>query len=414
VTRFAAAILAALLLSLPAASAQQAKKGKEAASLPWGQFRGPNRDGCSTETGLLKQWPKEGPPLAWKATGLGAGFSSVTMGDVGGGSAVIAVDPASGKIQWTTKIGTGGGGSGYPGPRCTPATDGTLVWAVNQHGDLACLNAATGALVWKKSMEGDLGGRVMSGWGYSESPLLDGNLLIITPGGSRGTVAALNKMNGAPVWQSAEFKDAAAYSSLIAVELGKIRQYVVFTGESVAGIMATNGKLLWKAPRPGQTAICSTPVWKDGLLFVSSGYNVGCTGFQVSFAGNAFKIQQLYDGKQMKNHHGGMVVVGEHVYGMDEGTLKCIDLKTGMAAWENRSVGKGSVTYADGNLVCRAEGGAGSVALVAADPAAYKELGRFDQPNRSSTNSWANPAVIGGRLYLRDDDVLLCYDLKAK
>ncbi len=418
--RFAVAA-ALLLLCLPGASAQQAK-GKEKA-LEWGQFRGVNRDGLSPDTGLLKQWPAGGPPLLWKTTGLGAGYSSVsistkqifTMGDVNGGCHLISFNLEDGKLLWSVKIGNAGAPGGYGGPRCTPATDGMFVWALSQSGDLVCHQAATGKPVWKKSMEGDFGGKMMSGWGYSESPLLDGNMLVVTPGGDRGTVAALNKMTGALVWQSGELKDAAAYSSLLPIDTGKIRQYIVFTDKTVAGFMSTNGKLLWKIPRPGQTAICSTPVYsKDGTLFVSSGYNVGCNGFKLTLAGNAFKIEQLYEGKQMRNHHGGMVMVGDHVYGLDEGALKCIEAKTGKVAWENRNVGKGAVIFADGMLIARGEAGAGTVSLVEANPAAYKELSKFDQPDRSDKNSWANPVVYGGRLYLRDDNVLLCYNLKAK
>jgi outer membrane protein assembly factor BamB len=419
----AAFLAAAVLLGLPAADAQQSKpkpKGKEGLA-DWGQFRGPQRDGISTDTGLLPQWPAGGPPLLWKVNGLGQGYSSVsvtakqifTMGDVDGGCHLIALSLADGKVQWKLRVGDSSSPGGYAGPRCTPASDGTLVYAIGQNGDLVCAQAATGKTVWKKHMERDFGGRVMSGWGWSESPLIDGTTLVVTPGGGRGTVAALNRMSGQPLWQSGELKDAAAYTSLLPIETGRIRQYVVFTDKTVAGVLSTTGKLLWQVPRPGQTAICSTPVYADGFLFVSSGYNVGCNGYSLQMAGNAFRVQQLYEGKQMRNHHGGMILSGGHVYGTDEGVLKCIDVKTGNVAWEDRSVGKGSVILADGNLIVRAEGGSGAVALVEATPTGYKEKGRFNQPDRSDKNSWANPVVFGGRLYLRDDDVLLCYNLKA-
>ncbi len=352
---------------------------------------------------------------------MGEGFASVsfagdkifTMGDVSGGCAIVALD-LSGKKLWTAPVGKPGGGGGYPGPRCTPATDGTNVYGLGQHGDLVCAAAATGKVVWTKSLSSDFGGRMMSGWGYSESPLLDGNVLVCTPGGSRGTVLALNKATGAPVWQSKELTDAAAYTSIVPVDFGGVHQYLVFTDKSVAGIAAASGAVLWRADRSGKTAVVTTPVFKDGFLFVSSAYGVGHNGFKVAGAGGRFQCEEIYSGKELENHHGGVIIVGDHVYGLDNRSMKCLDLKTGKVAWQNRGVGKGSIAYADGHFVIRGEGGAGPIALVEATPEAYKEKGRFDQPDRSDKNSWPHPVIFGGRLYIRDQDVLLCYDVKAK
>jgi outer membrane protein assembly factor BamB len=420
-------IFGALCLVLASAAAlhlaAQAAKKEPAGSVPdWGQFRGPKRDGVSPDTGLLKQWPQGGPPLLWKATGLGEGYSSVsiagkyifTMGDIGGSACVVALNAADGKPLWTSKIGRGGApAAGYPGTRSTPATDGTHVFALSQHGDLACLQAATGKVVWSKN----LGGEMMSGWGYSESPLLDGGMVLCTPGGSGGTVLALNKVSGATVWQSAQFKDKAAYASLVPVEIGKVPQYLVFTDKSVAGIAARNGQLVWKADRPGRTAVIPTPVYKDGIVFVSSGYDVGCNAFQVTGAGGQFRVQEIYKGDQIVNHHGGLILVGDHVYGLGDGgnSLKCIELKTGKVAWQNSSVGKGSIAYADGHLYCRSEAKNNSaIALVEATPEGYKEKGRFTQPETSGKEAWPHPVVFGGRLYIRDQDKLFCFDVKAK
>jgi outer membrane protein assembly factor BamB len=401
----------------------QASKKKEAASAvpDWGQFRGPKRDGLSPDTGLLKQWPKDGPPLAWKQTGLGGGFSSVvvagkflyTLGEINGAACLIALSAADGKVLWKSPIGDKGGNNGA-GPRSTPATDGTLVFALGQEGTLVCVQAATGKEVWRKHMS-DFGGQVMSGWGYSESPLIDGPMLVVTPGGNKGTVAALNKMNGAPVWQSGELKDKAPYCSLVPADFGNIPQYVVFTDQNVAGVASKTGQVLWKSERKGQTAICSSPVLsKEGTVFVSSAYGVGHNAFQVSFGGGAFKAQQIYDGK-FESHHGGMVLVGDHVYGLDGGSLRCIELKTGKVAWQDRCVGKGSIAYADGALYCRSESkGGGAIALVEANPAAYKELGRFTPPTPSGVDQWANPVVFGGRMYIRDQDQLFCYAVSGK
>lgn len=411
--------LATLSLSALVLAAAQSSKPAGIAS-DWYQFRGPNRDGISPDTGLLKEWPGGGPTLAWKATGVGVGYSSVsifgnrlyTMGDAGGKCSVLCINVADGKIVWTSPVGAAGGHNDYPGPRCTPATDGKMVYALTQNGDLVGLNAANGKPVWSTSLEGGLGGRMMSGWRWSESPLLDGNLVVCTPGGSKGTVAALNKMTGQPVWRSAEIKDSAAYASLVPVEIGKVRQYIVFTDQSVAGIAAANGKMAWRIDRKGETAVVPTPVYGDGMVFVTSGYGVGHNGFKVSGAGGKFSVAPAYSGKEMRNHHGGVVLVDGHVYGFDEGTLKCIELKTGKELWAERSVGKGAVAYAEGHLYCRSEGG--PIALAEVSPAGYKEKGRFNQPDRSGKQAWPHPVVFGGKLYIRDQDVLLCYDVKAK
>jgi outer membrane protein assembly factor BamB len=418
------AILEAVILmwALMPASAQTAKgKAADEKGLEWNQWRGPKRDGISPDTGLLKEWPSAGPTQAWKATGLGEGFSSVsfagnkifTMGDVAGECSLIALD-LTGKKLWAAPVGKPGGGGGYPGPRCTPSTDGTLIFALGQHGDLVCADAAGGKVVWKKNLASDFGGRMMSGWGYSESPLLDGNLLVCMPGGSKGTVLALNKATGAPVWQSKDLTDAAAYTSIVPVDFGGVHQYVVFTDQSVAGIAAANGQVLWKAARPGKTAVITTPVFKDGFLFVASAYGVGHNGFKVAGSGGRFQCEEIYSGKDMENHHGGIILVGDHLYGMDNRAMKCMELKTGKVVWQNRAVGKGSIAYADGHFVIRGEKGPGTIALVEASPEAYKEKGRFDQPDRSDKNSWPHPIIFGGKLYIRDQDVLLCYNVKAK
>jgi outer membrane protein assembly factor BamB len=422
IVNFAKTSLPALALLLALGTLEGglvAQAGKASSvSSDWYQYRGPKRDGISLDTGLLKQWPAGGPALAWKATGLGEGFSSVavagnriyTMGSNKGAACIVALNAADGKMVWMAPVGDKGGNNGA-GPRSTPATDGALVYGLGQEGSLVCVQAATGREGWRKNMR-DYGGEMMSGWGYSESPLIDGQMLVVTPGGNKGTVAALNKMNGAPVWQSAQLKDKAPYSSLVPAEIGKVPQYIVFTENSVAGIAAKNGQVLWKGDCAGKTAIASSPVHKDGYVFVSSGYGVGCHGFQVSAAGAQFKAQQLYADNKIQNHHGGSVLVGDHVYALFDGGLMCVELKTGKVAWQNGSVGKGSITCADGMLFCRSE--RGPVALVEASPESYKEKGRFDQPDRSKLESWANPVVFGGKLYLRDQDVLLCYDVKGK
>jgi outer membrane protein assembly factor BamB len=391
----------------------------------WSQFRGPNRDGVSPDTGLLKEWPAAGPALAWKTTGLGLGYSSVaihkdrlfTMGELGGASSLHCLKLADGKLAWTTKIGAAGGNRGS-GPRSTPATDGTLVLALGQDGELVCADADTGALKWQKHLQKDFGGRKPNWW-WSESPLLDGDLVLCTPGGSKGTVVALKKSTGDVAWQSADLKESAHYTSLVAVEIGGVRQVLVLTDQSVAGVAVKDGKVLWRADRPGKTAVVPTPIYKDGIVFVSSGYGVGCNAFKISADGGSFKAEEVYSGKQVTNHHGGVILVGDHLYELDDRRmLKCVELKTGKVMWEERSVGKGAIAYADGHLYVRSEAGEKgapcAIALVEATPAGYREKGRFTQPDRSDAFAWAHPVVFGGKFYVRDQDVLLCYDVKAK
>jgi outer membrane protein assembly factor BamB len=388
----------------------------------WPQWRGPNRDGISQETGLLKEWPKAGPPLAWKAKGLGGGYSSIsiagsriyTMGDIGAASYLIALDLDGGKPVWKTKVGACGGGGGVPGPRCSPAVDDELVFALGQHGDLICARAADGQEVWRKSMPKDFAGSV-GGWGYSESPLIDGDHLICTPGNRAGTVLALDKKTGEPIWRSKDLYDPACYASLIIAEIGGVRQYIVLTDVHVAGIAAAaDGALLWQAERHGQTAVCTTPVCKNDLVFVTSSYGVGCNCFRVTESAGKFAAQQIYANKEMQNHHGGVILVGDHLYGCSEnGGLRCMELATGKVLWKTGGAGGGgSLSCADGMLIHRDE--FGSVALVRASPDAYRETGRFNQPDRSQQSTWPHPVVAGGKLYLRDQDTLLCYDIKAK
>ncbi|HLH56257.1 MAG TPA: PQQ-binding-like beta-propeller repeat protein [Verrucomicrobiae bacterium] len=394
-----------------------------AAAGDWAQWRGPNHDGISTETGLLKDWPQGGPKLAWEAKGLGAGYSSVsifgdrifTAGDKGEESFVEALSLADGKPVWSAKLGKSGpvGQPQFEGPRATPSTDGELVFAVSQWGEMVCLQAGTGKEIWRKDYTKDFGGACPF-WGYAESPLIDGERVIITPGGSQGAVVALNKKTGDVVWQSKGFTDAAHYSSLIIADPGGVRQYIALTPSSVAGIAADDGKLLWKAPRKGQVAVIPTPVYADGFVYVTSGYGAGCNLFKITSDGGKFSAEQVYANKVMVNHHGGVVKIGDYIYGYSDGKgWTCQDFKTGEAKWQDKEkLGKGSILFADRRLYLRQEDKKGTVALIEASPDGYREHGRFDQPDRSSKNSWPHPVVAGGKLYLRDQDVLLCYSVK--
>jgi outer membrane protein assembly factor BamB len=393
-----------------------------AASNPWPQFRGPNRDARSVETGLLKSWPVSGPPLVWKATGIGRGYSSVsvaggrvfTMGDGRDkASHVTCVDEVSGEVIWTSES-VGKTGGNYAGTKSTPTLDlaNGRLYALGQFGDLVCLSMGDGKEIWRKSLSGDFGGE-FSNWNYAESPLLDGNRLIVTPGGRSGAVVALNTANGSTLWQSRQFTDDAQYVSTVPASFGLRPHYIQMSAQTLVGIDAENGKLIWRIPRAGKTAVIPSPVIHQNIVFVTSGYNIGCSAYQISNQGGRVTTRRLYANKDLVNHHGGVVVVDKYVYGhSDRGGWKCMDITNGQVLWQHTGVGKGSVVYADGHLICRGESGSGSIALVEATPQEYREKSRFRQPDRSNQNSWAHPVIANGKLFIRDQDVMLCFNLR--
>lgn len=388
----------------------------------WPQFRGPARDDISTETGLLKTWPEGGPALAWKAT-LGTGLSGVsvsagrvfTLGEDQTTSYIYALEEATGKQLWTAKLGAIGGGSGFPGPRCTPTVDGDLVFAFGQFGDLIAVEAATGKEIWRKSLERDFPGSPVPKFGYSESPLVDGDKLVFTPGGAAGCIAALNKKTGEVLWRSTDLHDNAAYSSLVVATIGGVRQYVQFTESSVAGVNPADGKLLWRAERKGGLPI-SVPIVDGNLVYVAMAYGVGCLEFRVDVADGKFTATQVYANKEMVNHHGGVIKIGDNLFGYSDGKgWVCQDFKTGQTVWaEKAKLGKGSLTCADGLLYLRQEDKNGTLVLIEPSATGWVERGRFDQPERSDKKSWPHPVVSNGKLYVRDQGVLFAYDVKAK
>ena len=363
--------------------------------------------------------------MQWKARGLGDGYSGVavvgnrifTAGDRGDWSFVIALDAADGREVWSGRLGKAGavGDPKFEGPRGTPTVDGALLFALNQWGDLVCLEAASGKEVWRKDLVKDFGG-VSPDWGFAESPLVDGEKVILTPGGQGGSIVALNKKTGDVLWRSTGFTDPPHYSSLIVETIGGIRQYIQLTAESVVGVGAEDGKVLWQARRKGRVAVISSPVYHDSMVYVSSAYGVGCNMFKISAEDGKFTATQVYANKVMANQHGGVVLIGDYLYGYSEGKgWTCQELKSGEAKWQDREkMGKGSVVFADDRLYLRREDGRGTIALVEASPRGYREHGRFDQPDRSTKNSSTHPVVSGGNLYVRDQDLLLCYDVKQK
>ncbi len=402
--------------------------GLRAGSGDWPQWGGPNRDDKSLDTGLLKEWPSGGPPLVWKATGLGAGYSGAalvgnrvfTQGENGADNFVIALNRADGQPVWSAKLGKAGapGWGGFAGPRGTPTVDGDLLYAVGQYGELGCFETATGREVWRKSYTGDFGGALPE-WGFSGSPLVDGANVVVAPGGSAGTVVALNKKTGAVVWRSEGLSEPVHYSSLVPAEIGGVRQYLLLTEKTLSGIAAVSGRVLWSAPRKGATAVIPDPIYHEGHVYVTSGYSIGCNLFKVTPLSGDFSVEPVYANKVIVNHHGGVVRVGEYLYGhSDSKGWTCQEMKSGRVVWQEKGeevLDKGSTIYADGHFILREEKkGKGKVALIEATPDGYREKGRFTPPDQSGKDNWPHPIVAGGRLYLRDQDVLLCYDLTAK
>ena len=386
----------------------------------WPQWRGLNRDGISAEKGLLPAWPEGGPKVLWSSKEIGIGYGSPALvgdrlyilGDLADGCYALTLERKTGKVIAKIRIGEPLGNANYPGPRATPTIDGNLLITETQHGDVVCVDLAAGKLLWSKNLEKDLGGtRPM--WHFGEAPLVDGNRVICTPGGSGGTLAALDKQTGKVLWRSVGFTDDATYVSVIPAEVAGVRQYLQMTVKSVAGVAADSGKVLWQAERIGVRAIVPTPVFADNHVYVTSGYGVGCNLFKLEKSSTGFEAKQVYANRVIANHHGGVIKLGDYVYGhSDTGGWTCQEFKTGKIVWQDRGVGKGSITYADGHFYCRSEDG--QIALVEVSTTGYQEKGRFMQPDRTSKKAWPHPVIGNGQLYIRDQALLLCYEVKAK
>jgi outer membrane protein assembly factor BamB len=396
----------------------------------WPQWQGPDRNSISKEKGLLQMWPKDGPALAWKAKGLGGGDSAPSiaggklfgMGNRSGDEVVWCLAEKDGTELWATKVEPAFRQrmpQSKEGPGGTPTVDGERLYAIGMGGELVCLQVKDGKEVWRVNLTKEFGGNVPM-WSYRESPLVDGDKLICTPGGADAALVALDKANGKMVWKSkVPGSRGAAYSSVIAIDAAGQRQYVQLTQGTLVGVAAADGKVLWKYARPAnRTGInCTTPIYYDGQVFASSAYGAGGGLVKLSKDGDGVKAEEVYFTRSMENHHGGMIVHDGCLYGAHGGNgggyLACLDVKTGTMLWnKQREVEKGSVAFADGRLYYRTESGA--VLLIEPSAKEYLEHGKFKQPERSRSPAWAHPVVANGKLYIRDQDLLFCYDVKAK
>ncbi len=407
---------AALLLSLVAL----APVSLRAAGLDWPQWRGPDRTDVSKETGLLKTWPEGGPKRVWLFENAGSGYSApaivggkyFTLGTRDGSEILLVLDANTGKELWTAKLGKVLDNDWGNGPRGTPTVDGDRVYALSGTGILSSVGVADGKVHWQTTMK-SLGGEIPK-WGYTESVLVDGDVVLCTPGGPKGTVAALDKKTGKVKWQSQDLTELAHYSSIIPARINGTAQYVQRTEKLVFGLAAESGKLLWQTPFQGRTAVIPTPIVKGNEVYVTAGYGSGCKMVRIE-PGN--KVVEVYENKVMKNHHGGVVLVGDYLYGHGDTAWICQNFKTGEEVWSHRGFGKGAVGAADGMLYCLEEQ-SGNVVLVEASPKGWKESGRFKLDPQTTIRSargkiWTHPVISHGKLYLRDQDLIYCFDVKA-
>ena len=393
----------------------------------WTTWLGPNRDGKSTETGLLTSWPEGGPRSIWHAKGLGEGYSSMavvgnriyTQGQEGDQQFVLALDTASGKQVWKTPTGKSFSSDQGGGPRGMPTVDGNRLYALASDGTFVCLDTETGKRLWGFNYIEKFGS-TLPRWGFSEAALIDGDRLIINPGGKGAGIVALNKASGTVIWQSQD--DRASYSSVLAFDFGGFHIYTVLTASAAIGVDAKDGSLLWRYEKVvNPVANIATPVYADGYVFYSSDYDTGCLLLKLTAEGGKVTATEVYSNRDMQNHYTTSIRVGDYLYGFSgnqPGILVAMEFKTGKVAWKDRSVDKGNCIFAENLLYCQGE--SGKVGLIDPSPAGYKEISRFHfQPAVSdgpfwapSGHMWTVPVIANGRLYLRDQDTLYAYDIK--
>jgi outer membrane protein assembly factor BamB len=391
----------------------------------WPQWRGPQRTGISTETGLLQQWPASGPKLLWRVNNIGSGFSTPSavgerlylLANEGVANEYVrALATSDGKQVWSTRIGKVGNPDqqpSYPGTRSTPTVDGDVLYALGSDGDLVMLDLVNGQVRWKKNLRTEFGGEPGT-WGYAESPLVDGETLVVTPGG-RTSVVALNKKTGSVIWRSVvPGNETAGYASIAIAQTAGVKQYVTFLQKGVVGVDARTGAFLWRDNRTGDGSAANIPTPVVNGSGVYNATNQG-GGALVKLESNGTKVtaQPAYHERRLPGSNGGSIVLDGYLYGTNATSLLCVDFETGAVKWQERGIGTASLAYADGRLYLRGEDG--DVALVEASPAGYRERGRFTPPGgpeRGQAKAWPHPVVANGRLYIRDLGTIWSYDVK--
>jgi outer membrane protein assembly factor BamB len=400
----------------------------------WPTFRGADRTAVAPDTDLLESWPADGPPLVWETAGAGRGYASpaiageriFTLGD-GLSTAPDAdeylscFDRQTGKQLWKTK--TGGpwtsGQESWQSSRSTPTVDGAMVYVLTPFGQLVACLVKDGREVWRVDLKQQFGGTKGDSWGYSESVTIDDTKLVCTPGGPQATMVALDKKSGRLIWACPVPGDpGAGHASIVIAEVGGRRVYVTTTAGGALGVDAKTGKLLWTYPIDKTTAVIPTPIVKDDLVFFSAGYKRGGALLrQVPGPGGTVTVEEVYPlNPDLANKHGGIVLVGEHLYGDsdDKGIPFCAELTTGKLAWKSRGSGRNSACVVAGDGHVYVKFADGTLALVKADPAGYEEVASFKVPGSGDRPSWAHAVILDGLLYLREGDAILCYDIRAK
>jgi outer membrane protein assembly factor BamB len=397
----------------------------------WPTFRGAQRTAVSPDKGLLTEWPEAGPKVVWKTVGAGRGYSSLaivdgriyTLGDAPSTAEdkdeyLVCFNQADGKQLWKTKTGEAWneGKPDWQSSRSTPTVDGDRVYVLSPRGMLVCCKTS-GEELWRKDMKKDFEGMKADGWGYSESVTIDGDVLLCTPGGPTNTMVALDKATGEKRWAAARPDDrGAGHASIVITTVGGTRVYVQSTGSGAMGVRAADGKLLWTFDIERTTAVIPTPIVRDDLVFYDAGYGRGGALLkQVPGAGGDVKMEVVYPLKpELANKHGGVVLLGDYLYGdaEDRGTVWCAELMTGAVKWKSRGPGtaSASVVAADDHLYVHYA--SGTMALVKASPDAFEAVSHFEVPGSGERPSWSHPVILDGKLYVREGDVINCYDVR--
>jgi len=406
----------------------------------WPQFQGPDRSNVSKEKGLLDKWPMGGPKLLWTFDKAGDGYSSPAIvgefayitGADKTDSHIICIEVKTGKEKWRTKLSTRFGFKGNQwgdGPRAAPSVVDGLVYALDGDGEFVCVNAETGKEAWRVSLTKVYSGQVnpvafggkddIFAWGFSAAPLVDGDQVVIQCGGPKGNLLALNRKTGDKIWQSLGFNDQASYAAPVAADIGGVHQYIVLVNRGVAGIDAKTGKELWFHAKSFTDVLIPTPIVDKNFVYVNNGMDsVGCELIEVTAAGGKFTTKKVYNNKNMKSINGGLAQVDGHIYGYsDKRGWIAQDFAKGAVKWSNKNdFGSGTLTAAEGHLYLYGEDD-GMVMLIEADPAAWKDKGSFTIPKKTANKSvsgknWTYPVVANGRLCIRDQELLFCYDIK--
>ena len=387
----------------------------------WPRFHGPDLTNRSPETGLLKEWSEGGPPLLWRAGGLGHGYATVavaggliyTTGNSDDATVITALTP-DGKVAWRVPNGPAYTRS-HPGTRSTPTVDGSRLYHQNADGDLVCLDCAAGRRHWHVNILKTFDGRNIR-WGLAESVLIDGGRVIATPGGEDIGLVALDKQTGKPLWTCRGTDVPPAYATPIAFEHKGLRQLVTFMASSLVGVHAETGRLLWQVEFPAfLDENIVTPLYHDGHVFATC-RGSGSRLYRLRVDGERCAVEEVWADREMDVHHEGVLLLDGYLYGTAmsgrSGPWMCLELATGKTCWTDAGIGRASLTWADGRIYAVSHGG--TVALVEPSPEAFRLVSRFDLPKGGTGPVWAHPVVCGGRLYLRHDDTLFCYDVSAR